>query len=87
VDYRRHERSPTFPGGDRQSGRFSGGCAFQPSTADGLGVMWSICGDGSATCTSADFRDITSGSAEKYKAAVSWDFATGLGSVQGLAGK
>ena len=35
----------------------------------------------------ADFRDITSGTAGSFTAAVGWDFVTGVGSNQGLAGK
>lgn len=35
----------------------------------------------------ADFRDITSGSAGSFTAAQGWDFVTGVGSNQGLNGK
>lgn len=36
---------------------------------------------------SADFRDITSGTAGSFSCAVGWDFVTGVGSNQGLSGK
>ncbi len=36
---------------------------------------------------SSDFRDITSGNAGGFSAAVGWDFVTGVGSDQGLNGK
>jgi subtilase family serine protease len=61
--------------------------AFQSSSTNELGLIYSICGSGSSTCSSADFRDITSGSAGHYTAAVGWDFTTGVGSNQGLSGK
>ena len=62
--------------------------AFQASSAAELGVIYSICGRGPSTnCSSANFRDITSGSSGNYHAAVGWDFTTGVGSSQGLGGK
>jgi len=61
---------------------------FQTSSTAELDLIYSICPkDASASCSSANFRDITSGSAGKYNAAIGWDFTTGVGSNQGLAGK
>jgi subtilase family serine protease len=62
--------------------------SFQPSTTAELDLIYSICGGGPSTkCSSANFRDITSGTAGANHAAAGWDFATGVGSAQGLAGK
>jgi subtilase family serine protease len=61
--------------------------SYPNSTAE-LGEIYSICGSGPSTaCSSANFRDITSGTAGKYSAAKGWDFTTGVGSNIGLAGK
>jgi subtilase family serine protease len=58
------------------------------SSAAELEEIYSICGIGSSTnCLSANFRDITSGTAGRYRAAPGWDFTTGVGSNQGLHGK
>jgi subtilase family serine protease len=62
--------------------------SFNSSSASELAEIYSICGIGPSTrCSSANFRDITFGTAGRYKAATGWDFATGVGSVQGLGGK
>lgn len=61
---------------------------FHISSTAELDLIYSICPkDASTSCSSANFRDITSGSAGKYNAAIGWDFTTGIGSNQGLAGK
>ena len=48
-----------------------------------LGALYSICGNGAGTCTSSEFRDITSGTAGRFTAKQGWDFVTGLGSKLG----
>jgi len=62
---------------------------FEPNSPAELGEIYSICLSGpSAQCLNgSNFRDITSGSAGRYRATTGWDFATGVGSNQGLAGK
>lgn len=61
---------------------------FYPSSPVELEEIYSICGSGPSTeCLSANFRDITSGSAGRYKAATGWDFTTGVGSNLGKTGK
>ncbi len=65
----------------------SGG-VFQTSSTAELGLLYSICPrDASTSCSSANFRDITSGSAGRFNAATGWDFTTGVGSNLGLSGK
>ena len=54
---------------------------FAPSTTSELTTIYSNLGN------SSDFRDITSGTAGRNRAATGWDFVTGVGSDQGLAGK
>ena len=62
--------------------------SFASSSADELGTIYSICGIGPAsTCSSPDFRDITSGKAGSFTAKTGWDFVTGVGSSLGIAGK
>jgi subtilase family serine protease len=63
--------------------------SFQSGSAAELTHIYSICASGPSTsCLNAtEFRDITSGVSGRYNAAFGWDFTTGLGSVQGLAGK
>jgi len=61
--------------------------SFRASSGAELGLIYSICGVASTSCSSADFRDITSGSTGRYNSAVGWDFTTGVGSVQGIHGK
>jgi hypothetical protein len=39
-----------------------------------------------ANLGSTNFRDITSGTAGRNTAKVGWDFVTGVGALQGLAG-
>ena len=62
------------------------GSVSSSSTAH-LGALYRSCGNGASTCTSSDFRDITSGTAGRFTAKQGWDFVTGLGSNFGLAGK
>ncbi len=56
----------------------AGGAA---SSVDELAMIYANLGN------SADFRDITSGTAGSFSAAAGWDFVTGVGSNQGLSGK
>jgi kumamolisin len=51
------------------------------SSAVELGTIYANLGN------SADFRDITSGTAGSFTAVPGWDFVTGVGSNQGLSGK
>jgi subtilase family serine protease len=61
---------------------------FHSSSAAELDELYSVCGSGPSTkCKAGEFRDITSGRAGKFSAATGWDFATGLGSNQGLSGR
>ena len=61
---------------------------FDASSTAELNLIYAICGSGPSTkCLNANFRDVTSGSAGRNTSAVGWDFTTGVGSVQGLAGK
>jgi len=53
---------------------------FYSSTSLELDTIYSNLG-------TANFRDITSGSAGTYTAKPGWDFVTGVGSNQGLVGK
>lgn len=73
--------SPALAGITNQAG------SFYSSSAAELGTLYSICGNGASTCSSSDFRDITSGTAGSFTAKQGWDFVTGLGSNAGLAGK
>jgi subtilase family serine protease len=57
------------------------------SSTDHLGALYRNCGNGASTCTSSDFRDITSGTAGRFTAKQGWDFVTGLGSNLGPFGK
>ena len=52
-----------------------------PSSFDELVTIYTNLG------TAADFRDITSGRAARFKATTGWDFITGVGSNQGTDGK
>jgi subtilase family serine protease len=62
--------------------------SFNQSSAAELSEIYSICGSGPSTkCSSANFRDITSGSAGRNKSATGWDFTTGVGSSLTVAGK
>src|SRR5215467_2466739 len=62
--------------------------AFASSSAAELETIYSSCGTGPAsTCSSADFRDITSGKAGSFTTKTGWDFVTGVGSDVGIAGK
>ena len=62
--------------------------SFQASSGAELRLIYTICvGAESTSCSSTNFRDITSGSAGRYSSAVGWDFTTGVGSVQGTLGK
>jgi kumamolisin len=56
----------------------AGGAA---SSVDELAMIYANLGN------SADFRDITGGTAGSFSAAAGWDFVTGVGSNQGLSGK
>jgi subtilase family serine protease len=56
----------------------AGGAA---SSVDELAMIYANFGN------TADFRDITSGTAGSFTAAAGWDFVTGVGSNQGLSGK
>lgn len=61
--------------------------SFAPSTADQLSLIYGICGTGRSTaCTATNYRDITSGSSGRNRAAIGWDFTTGVGSSLGTAG-
>ena len=62
--------------------------SFASSSAAELETIYSVCGTGPAsTCSSADFRDITSGKAGSFTTKTGWDFVTGVGSNVGIAGK
>jgi kumamolisin len=50
------------------------------SSFDELGTIYTYLG-------TADFRDITSGRAGRFRATTGWDFTTGVGSNQGIDGK
>ena len=67
----------------------TGSGVFQTgSTAELDSIYFTDCPkDASTSCSNPDFRDVSSGSAGTYKAATGWDFTTGVGSNQGLAGK
>ncbi len=74
--------SPSLSGIVNLAGSFG-----QTSPAE-LGTIDSICGSGpSSNCSSANFRDITSGRAGHLRAQTGWDFATGVGSNLGPADK
>jgi len=74
--------SPSLSGIVNLAGSFG-----QTSPAE-LGTIYSICGSGpSSNCSSANFRDITSGRAGHLRAQTGWDFATGVGSNLGAAAK
>jgi len=74
--------SPSLSGIVNLAGSFG-----QTSPAE-LGTIYSICGSGpSSNCSSANFRDITSGRAGHLRAQTGWDFATGVGSNLGPADK
>ncbi|HLV79128.1 MAG TPA: hypothetical protein VKT32_02570 [Chthonomonadaceae bacterium] len=68
--------SPSLAGIVNLASTAAGG--FASGSQDELGILYSNLG-------SADFRDITSGN-NGYAAGPGWDFVTGVGSVQGLAG-
>ncbi|MGN6716068.1 MAG: S53 family peptidase [Candidatus Binatia bacterium] len=61
--------------------------SFYSTSAEKLGTLYRGCGNGASTCSSSEFRDITSGTAGSFTAKQGWDFVTGLGSNMGLAGK
>src|SRR5215472_3760500 len=62
--------------------------SFASSSAAELETIYSVCATGPAsTCSSADFRDVTSGKAGSFTAKTGWDFVTGVGSDVGIAGK
>lgn len=61
--------------------------SFHSSSSTELQTVYAICTNGASSCSSANFRDITSGSAGRYHAQTGWDFATGIGSNLGLGGK
>ena len=61
--------------------------AFQSGTAAELGTVYSICSSGASSCSSANFRDITSGSAGTFSTKTGWDFVTGVGSSLTTSGK
>jgi len=67
--------SPSLAGIVNSTGSFSN------STPSELTLIY-----GSMNST-ADFRDITSGTAGSYSAKIGWDFVTGVGSNLGLSGK
>ncbi len=52
-------------------------------STNGNGELTAIYGNLGTT----NFRDITSGTAGSFSATTGWDFVTGVGSNQGLAGK
>jgi subtilase family serine protease len=67
--------SPSLAGIVNRAGHFSASSVTELTTIYGnLG-------------SSADFRDITSGTAGSFTAVAGWDFVTGVGSNQGLIGK
>ena len=55
------------------------------STSNELATIYSCYN--TTGCYSSNFRDITSGTAGSFTATTGWDFVTGVGSDQGLAGK
>jgi kumamolisin len=59
------------------------------SSTNELDKIYSICGTTgpASSCSSPDFRDITSGKAGSFTAKTGWDFVTGIGSSLGIAGK
>ena len=62
--------------------------SFASSSAAELRNNLQLCATGPAsTCSSADFRDVTSGKAGSFTAKTGWDFVTGVGSSVGIAGK
>lgn len=61
--------------------------SFASSSAAELGTIYSVCTNGANTCSSPNFRDITSGTAGSFTAKTGWDFVTGVGSNVGIAGK
>lgn len=61
--------------------------SFASSSAAELNTIYGICGGGASTCSSPDFRDITSGKAGSFTAKMGWDFVTGVGSSLGINGK
>ncbi|MGA2960187.1 MAG: S53 family peptidase [Candidatus Korobacteraceae bacterium] len=64
--------------------------SFNSDSFNELVEVYSICpsnGPSTKCLKSSEFRDITSGHAGSHSAATGWDFATGLGSNQGLNGK
>ena len=67
--------SPSLAGIVNLAGSFLGSTDLELST------IYSHLGNAS------DFRDITTGKAGKFRALTGWDFATGVGSDQGTAGK
>jgi subtilase family serine protease len=74
--------SPAFAGITNRAG------SFASSSAAELGTIYSFCGSGASSCSSPNFRDITSGTARRFTAKQGWDFVTGIGSaLLGLDGK
>ena len=69
--------SPSLAGIVNLAGHFNVGS----TSVDELNTIYSNIGN------AANFRDITSGSAGTYSAKPGWDFVTGVGSNQGVAGK
>lgn len=65
------------------------GAGFAASTDDELtnGIYANLANSSSSPDSGSDFRDITSGSAARYRCGVGWDFVTGVGSNWGLNGK
>ena len=61
--------------------------SFYSSSPAELQPIYAICTNGASSCSSANFRDITSGRAGRFHAQIGWDFVTGIGSNLDLAGK
>ena len=61
--------------------------SFHSSSSAELQPVYAICTNGASSCSSSNFRDITSGSAGHFHAQTGWDFATGIGSDLGVGGK
>ena len=57
------------------------------SSAAELGLIYSSVSNGGATISSANFRDILTGTAGSFSAKTGWDFVTGVGSTNGITGK
>jgi kumamolisin len=75
--------SPSLAGVANYSGNFSGDDGVQNALYQNYS---SVSSGGASSPYTGDFYDVTSGSAGSYPAGNDWDFASGIGTVRGVAG-